>query len=175
MSSLRKCLASLKGWLLPSIQINPPVLAPMQPAENIWHGDALCFVLANNRFAETVMQLLERYVPNHVPLTEDYEDWGIEYTTEYDMLHYLQVHPQLSATRHWNEIEKTPDSIMVGSYFLSDGQLILSLTVAGNGIIEEHLFLELKQLLQSKIGLISYNYFPKFDNAAEFKALCDSL
>ncbi|RZK37852.1 MAG: hypothetical protein EOO57_04925 [Hymenobacter sp.] len=143
--------------------------------EDISYGDALCFVLANNRFAGTVMQLLERYVPNHLPLTEDYEDWGVEYATEYNMLQYLQVHPQLTATRHWNEIEKIPYNIMVGAYFLSDGQLVLSLTVAGNGIIEEKLFLEMKQLLQSEIGLLSYNYFPKFNNGAEFKALCDSL
>jgi hypothetical protein len=143
--------------------------------EDFWYGDALCFVLANNRFAETVMRLLERYVPNHIPLTEDYEDWGVEYTTECDMLQYLQAHPQLNATRHWSEVKETPDSIMVGAYFLSDGQLILSLTVAGNGIVEEQVFLEMKQLLQSEVGLISYNYFPKFSNGAEFKTLCDSL
>ena len=142
--------------------------------EEVWYGDALCFVLANNRLAETIMQLLERYVPNHLPLTEDYEDWGVEYATERGMLQYFQNHPQLNATRHWNEIEKTPDSIMAGAYFLSDGQLILSLTVTGNGIIEERLFVELKQMLQSETGLISYNYFPKFNNGAEFKALCNS-
>ena len=142
--------------------------------EEVWYGDALCFVLANNRLAETVMQLLERYVPNHLPLTEDYEDWGVEYATEYEMLLYLQNHPQLNATRHWNQIEKTPDSIMAGAYFLSDGQLILSLTVAGNGIVEEKLFTELRQMLQSETGLISYNHFPRFNNAAEFKALCNS-
>lgn len=143
--------------------------------EEVWYGDALCFVLANNRLAETVMLLLERYVPNHLPLAEDYEDWGVEYATEYDMLQYLQNHPQLNATRHWNEIEKTPDSIMAGAYFLSDGQLILSLTVAGNSVNEEKLFVELKQFLQSEIGLISYNYFPEFNNGTEFKALCNSL
>jgi hypothetical protein len=143
--------------------------------EDVWYGDALCFVLANNRLAETIMQLLKRYVPNHLPLTEDYEDWGVEYATEYDMLQYLQVHPELNATRHWSETEKTPDSIMVGAYFLADGQLILSLTVTGNGVVEEKLFLETKRLLQSEIGLISYNYFPKFNSGAEFKALCDSL
>ena len=141
--------------------------------EDVWYGDALCFVLANNRRAETVMQLLERYVPNHLPLTEDYEDWGVTYASEYDMLHYLQNHPQLRATRHWNEVKKTPDSIMAGAYSLSDGHLILSLTVLGNGIIEEKLFAELKQMLQSKTGLISYNYFPRFDNSAEFRALCN--
>lgn len=146
----------------------------METEEEVWYGDALCFVLANNRRADTVMQLLERYVPSHFPLTEDYEDFGVEYATEYDMLRYFELHPHLNATRHWNESKKARDSIMVGAYFLTDGHLVVSLTVQGNGVIEEGLYSELTQCLQSQTGLISYNYFPEFNSASKFKALCDS-
>jgi len=150
-------------------------VARVEGQEAIWYGDALCFVLATDRLAEMVVQLLEHYVPDHLPLTEDYEDWGVEYATEYAMLQYLELHPQLSATRYWSSVKERADNVMMGAHFLPDGQLVLSLTVAGNGILEEKLFHELKQLLQSEMGLMSYNYFPWFKSGAEFKALCDSL
>ena len=150
-------------------------MAGVEGQDAIWYGDALCFVLATNRRAETVTQLLAHYVPNHLPLTEDYEDWGVKYATEYAMLQYFQLHPQLSATRYWSGVEESHNSVMIGAHFLPDGQLVLSLTVAGNGILEEELFLEMKQLVQAEVGLISYNYFPRFKSGAEFKALCDSL
>ncbi len=147
----------------------------MELQGDVWHGDALCFVLANNRLADTVLKVLEKFLPNHNPIVEDYEDYGQEYDTEAAMLLYFQMHPHLHATRHWNEVEITNHRVMVGAYFTTDGQLIISLTVEGNGEIEGKLFAELKQILHSETGLISYNFFPKFKEGAGFKALCESL
>ena len=163
--------------------------------------DAICYVLANNRLANTVLQVLGRFLSYHIPITEDYEDLGVEYASEYDMLHYFQEHPELSVTRYWNGPEATPaksagsdhvnlhftrgvhqsslPEIMVGAHFLADGHLVMSLTIgADDDEIVDLTLIELKQCLQSTTGLISYaNYsnFFTFDSAAEFKAVCDSL
>ena len=57
--------------------------------------DAICYVLANDRLAETVLRVLGHFLPYHIPINEDYEDFGVEYTSEQHMLHYFQQNPQL--------------------------------------------------------------------------------
>jgi hypothetical protein len=147
--------------------------------QDVWYGDVLCFVLANNRLVDTVYAVLDRYIPNHTQLTEDAalsdEDLGVEFVDEPEMLSYFQAHLNRDATRYWQEDGKGKPNVMVGAHFTSDAQLIISLTVDGDGTIEENLFLDLKQLLQSETGFMSYNYFPEFKNGAAFQALCDSL
>ena len=162
--------------------------------------DAICYVLANDRLANTVLQVLGRFLSYHTPITEDYEDLGVEYASEYDMLHYFQEHPELRVTRYWNGPQATPaksvggdhvdlrfmrgvhqpspPQIMVGAHFLADGHLVMSLTIGEDDEIVDLALVALKQFLQSTTGLIPYaNYsnFLTFDSAAEFKAVCDSL
>ena len=147
--------------------------------QDVWYGDVLCFVLANNRLANTVYAVLNRYIPNHIQLTEDsalsYEDLGVDFGDEAEMLSYFQTHLNRNATRYWQEDGRGKPNVMVGAHFTSDAQLIISLTVDGDGTIEEILFLDLKQLLKSETSLMSYNYFPEFNNGATFKALCKSF
>ncbi|HEX8326712.1 MAG TPA: hypothetical protein VF629_04165 [Hymenobacter sp.] len=163
--------------------------------------DAICYVLANDRLANTVLQVLRRFLSYHTPITEDYEDLGVEYASEYDMLHYFQEHPELAVTRYWSGPQATPATavigghanlrfthgvseplspkIMVGAHFLADGHLVMSLTIANDDDETVDIVLaELMQFLQSTTGLISYviySNFLTFDSAAEFKAVCDSL
>ncbi|MBF9223605.1 hypothetical protein [Hymenobacter ruricola] len=157
--------------------------------------DAICYVLANDRLADTVLQVLERYLSYHNPITEDYEDFGVDYTSEYDMLRYFQEHPDLAVTRYWNGpqaiggghphispnhalLDSSAPKIMAGAHFLADGHLVISLTIESNDEAEDLMLVELKQFLQSSTGLISYvdySNFLSFDSAAEFKAICDSL
>jgi hypothetical protein len=161
--------------------------------------DAICYVLANDRLADTVLQVLGRYLAYHTPITEDYEDLGVEYATEYNMLQYFQEHPALAVTRYWNGpqslaainsnaavhrfthdvSESLHPKLMVGAHFLADGHLVMSLTVDGDDDETVDLVLaDLKQFLQSTTGLVAYaNYsnFFTFDSAVEFKTACAPL
>jgi len=146
---------------------------------DIVYGDAICFVLANNRLASTVYAVLNRYIPTYPHLTKEHElsdeEAGISFTDEAEMLLYFQNRPHRDATRYWQYAGREPNHMLVGAYFTSDGQLIFSLTVDGDGEWEEKLLAELKELLQSETGLLSYNYFPEFSDGASFKQLCQSL
>jgi hypothetical protein len=60
--------------------------------------DAICYVLANDRRADTVLRVLERFLAYHDPIIEDYEEFGVEYTSEHDMLHYFQDNPHVAVS-----------------------------------------------------------------------------
>jgi hypothetical protein len=162
--------------------------------------DAICYVLANDRLADTVSQVLEHFLFYHTPIAEDYEDLGVVYASEYDMLHYFQEHPELCVTRYWQGPPTPPavatvgghanlfftrslpvsplSKLMVGAHFLADGQLVMSVIVKADNQAEDLMLVGLKHFLQSTMGLISYvdySNFLTFDSAAEFKAICDSL
>ena len=163
-------------------------------------SDAICYVLANDRLADTVLRVLEHFLSYHTPITEDYEDLGVEYASEYDMLHYFQEHPELAITRYWQGLQVSPakaivgdhtdvrftrglpepptPKVMVGAHFLADGHLVMSVTIEADDQVEDLMLVELEQFLQSTAGFIfyiDYSNFPSFSSAAEFKAVCDSL
>lgn len=134
-------------------------------------GDALCFVLANDRKKETVYAVLNKYIPGYEKISGDYWFGGIgkEFANEDEILTYLEINKNEWGCIHWNKYNDNPDRIMVGAYFKRDNCLIMSLTVAGDDIKEVTYLEDLKRTLNSDIGIISYNYFPPFESGEDFK------
>ncbi len=85
------------------------------------------------------------------------------------MIIYFVNHPLEETTLFWNQQENNPDKIMVGAFFTSDKQLVMSLTLRADGTKENRYWQQLKQLLQSEVAIISYTLFPEFDDGEDFK------
>jgi|GEM_PF-4225014 len=61
-----------------------------------WYLDAICLVLANDRKVSTVYAVLDHFLPNHLPITEDFylndEDLGLAVPDEASMLRHFAIH-----------------------------------------------------------------------------------
>jgi hypothetical protein len=135
-------------------------------------GDALCFCLAPSRTRETIYSVLDKFVPGYKKIDGDYS-FNLQIETTFDdedqILTHLEVNKTERGTIHWNTPIESLDNVTVGAYFTSDEQLILSVTVLGDGQKEETYFNDLKTILHSSVGLISYNQIPDFKDGEDFK------
>lgn len=132
----------------------------------------MCFCLSPIRTRETVYSVLDRFVPGHKKIDGDYSfNLQIEMTfsDEEHVLTYLEENLTIAGTIHWSSTNDNSDNMTVGAYFTTDGQLILSLTILGDGQKEQTCLNDLKTILQSEVGLISYNQFPPFKNGEDFE------
>ncbi len=142
--------------------------------DDIWYGDALCFVMATNRKKETIYSILNEFAPDHQKIESDYvfnsEFEDMVFENEDSILTFLEENTTVRGTIYWKD--KYPHYAMTGAHFTSDGSLILSLTIEADGTKEDSYLADLKRRLQSEIGIIYYNLFPNFINGEKFKALC---
>jgi hypothetical protein len=136
-------------------------------------GDALCFVLADNRSKENVFLVLNKYIPDYEKIQADNYSFNLtnemEFETEEQMIEYLVMTKGEHGTLYWNKKENNPHRIMVGAHFTTDGELIMSLTLPGDDVKEEKYLEDLKRTLNSDTGVIYYNCFPDFKDGADFR------
>ena len=136
-------------------------------------GDALCFVLADKRLKDNVFLVLNKYIPNYEKIQADDYNFNVtnelEFVTEEQMIEYLVMAKGEKGTLYWNKKNNNTDRIVVGAHFTTDGELIMSLTLHGDGMKEKKYLEDLKKTLNSDSGMISYNWFPDFEDGADFK------
>jgi hypothetical protein len=140
--------------------------------DSIIYGDALCFVLSPNRTRHTVNLVLNKFIPGYRKIEGDYafnSTTDLTFEDEEGILRYLEKTTTERGTIHWNKENDNPDNVMIGAYFTTDGQLIFSLTILGDGNKEEKYLDDLKLTLDSNIGVIYYNQFPDFENGEDFR------
>ena len=139
------------------------------------YGDALCFVLSASRTSHAVKLVLNKFIPGYKEIDGDYAfnlNTDQTFDSEENVLRYLENAKSEAGTIHWKKETDNPDKIMVGAYFTSDGHLILSITLHADGSKEEKYFNELRGILTSDVGMISYNQFPEFKDGEDFKNRC---
>jgi len=134
--------------------------------------DAVCAVLAPERTKDVIRLVLMNYIPAYEPLRGDYafpaDDDSYVFTSEDEMLDYFISHPTQAQVFFWNQGKQNPSRIMVGAFLTTDEQLIVSLTLPADGEREQAYLAELKALLDSSVGVISYQIPPPFDDGADF-------
>jgi len=134
--------------------------------------DIICSVIANECSKDIIDLVLNYFVPNYKGINLDYcnppDNEGYEFKSEDEMINYFIDNKEFSQTFYWNKYQSNPDKIMVGANILSDDKLVISLTVDGTKETEQKYYLELKKLLKSDIGVISYIDPPEYDDGEDF-------
>ncbi|WP_337964625.1 hypothetical protein [uncultured Flavobacterium sp.] len=134
--------------------------------------DLICQVFAGKKSKSTIELVLNTFIPGYEKLNTDYtckpEDKEYVFKTEDEMINYFIENSQLSQTFYWNKYHDNPDNIMVGANITKDDKLIISLTIDGNEVTEKLYFEKLKEILNSKIGVITYFNPAEYDNGQDF-------
>lgn len=137
--------------------------------------DAICSVLASSRDQANILRVLEFYLPNRTKLNGDYCEHptnpGHVFEDEEEIIKYFETNISEEVTLYWNN---HAEKIMVGAYFTKDGMLIMSITMGADGKKEELMLHELQGLLNSEVGMITYNSLPNVGSGEEFKRLADA-
>lgn len=135
--------------------------------------DIVCSILANENSSKVIYDVLNKFLPNYEKLNLDYtnppNDENYEFKSEDEMLNYFVEHKEFAQTFYWNKYQDNPGKIMVGANITDDDKLIMSLTFNGTNETEQKYYLELKSILNSEIGVISYVNPAEFENGEDFK------
>lgn len=134
--------------------------------------DVVCSVIANECSKDIIDKVLCHFLPNHKEINLDYcnppDNLNYQFKSEDEMIRYFIDHKNLSQTFYWNQDNDNPHKIMVGASILSDDKLVMSLTLNGTKQIYHKYLVELKHMLHSDIGVISYVDPPEYKNGADF-------
>lgn len=134
--------------------------------------DIICSVIANECSKDIIDLVLNYFIPNYEEINLDYcnppDNEEYEFKFEDEMINYFIDNKEFSQTFYWNKYQDNPDKIMVGANILSDDKLVMSLTVDGTEETKQKYYLELKNLLKSDIGVISYIDPPEYDDGEDF-------
>lgn len=134
--------------------------------------DIVCSVIANECQYETIIEVLNHFIPGYEKINSDYcnppDNKEHEFKSEKEMTTYFIYNKGFEQSFYWNKKENNPDKIMVGANIMSDDKLIISLTFDGNEKTKQKYYLELKKLLKSEIGVISYVNPPEYDDGEDF-------
>lgn len=116
--------------------------------------------------------VLTTFIPDYERLSGDYtfppDDEDYVFASEDEMLEHFISNPTYETNFFWNQYKENPNQIMVGAFFTTDEQLIISLTLPANGEHEIAYLAKLKALLGSDVGVISWPNPPVFDDGADF-------
>ncbi|AZA82938.1 hypothetical protein C1637_17665 [Chryseobacterium lactis] len=134
--------------------------------------DIIYQVYAGKKSRKIIDLILATFIPDYEKLNPDYackpNDQNYIFKTEDEMVNYFIGNTGISQTFYWNKYQDNPYHIMVGANITDDDQLIISLTIAGNDEIGEKYFSQLKEILQSNIGIISYIDPVEYENGKDF-------
>jgi len=137
-----------------------------------YNREIICSALANECSKSIIDMVLNHFIPNYEKINLDYccppDDDNYEFKSEDEMINYFIDNKNFRQTFYWKQYKGNPDNIMVGADILSDDKLVISLTVDGNNETEQKYYLELKKLLKSDIGVISYVNPPEYDSGQDF-------
>jgi hypothetical protein len=132
----------------------------------------ICQVYAGQKAKRTINLILDKFIPGYDKLNSDYAskpgDNDYVFKTEEEMINYFIDNSGLTQTFYWNKYSDNPDHIMIGANITDDDRLIISLTMDGDDATAKKHFAQLKDLLNSKIGTISYINPADYNNGQDF-------
>lgn len=145
----------------------------------IFMRDIICQVYAGEKSLHKIQLVLDKFLPEYEPLNLDYaskiDDQKYVFGSEYEMLAHFIDTPNVIQTFYWNQAENNPDRIMVGANITVDNKLIMSLTFNGTHEMESKYLDELKVVLQSTIGIVSYIDPAYYESGKDFCDSCASI
>jgi hypothetical protein len=135
--------------------------------------DVVCSVLARERSQAVIETVLSKFLPKREVLAADYavspNAPDYPFANEREMLDYFTENMDLSQSFFWNQKLENPDRLMVGAIFTCDGGLVMTITVPSRDKLPEHYLVQLKQALNSMIGVMWYHDPPPFADAKDFR------
>jgi len=134
--------------------------------------DIVCQVYAGQKSKKTIDQVLNTFIPGYQKLNLDYaskpDDIDSIFQSEEEMINYFVDKSGITQTFYWNKYHDNPNKIMVGADITEDDKLIMSLTIDADKSVALKFLAELKVLLNSKIGVISYINPADYKNGKDF-------
>lgn len=134
--------------------------------------DIVCQVYAGQKSKKTIDLVLNIFLPGYEQLNLDYTypryDQNYIFKTEDEMIDYFIENPALEQTFYWNKYHDNPDKIMVGANITYDDKLVISLTMDTTEDKKNMYFDQLKKVLQSDIGIITYVYPADYEDGEDF-------
>lgn len=135
-------------------------------------NDIICQVYAGQKSKKTIDLILDTFIPGYEKLNLDYasnpDDTKYIFKSEEEMINYFINRSGLTQTFYWNKPNDNTDKIMVGANITADDKLIMSLTIDADESSATKFFTRLKDLLNSKIGVISYFNPADYENGKDF-------
>ncbi len=134
--------------------------------------EIVCQAYFDGKSSEKIFSLLHLYLPKHEPLNLDYtsrSDSEKDFESNKEMIDYFVDKEHVQQTFYWNQHQDNPDKIMFGVNITNDNKTIFSLTIDGTIALAEIYLKDLKQRLNSDIGVITFVNPAEYDSGADFK------
>ncbi len=134
--------------------------------------EIVCQAYFDGKSSEKIFSLLHLYLPKHEPLNLNYTyrmdgDKGFE--SDKEMIDYFVNTDCIQQIFYWNQNIDNPDRISFGVNITDDNKTIFSLTIDGTIALAEIYLHDLKQKLDSDIGIITFVNPAEYENGLEFK------
>lgn len=134
--------------------------------------DIVCQVYFDGKSTEKIFELLNLYLPKYEPLNLDYTsrmDSEEGFTTNKEMIDYFVNTDHIDQTFYWNQYVNNPCKISFGVNITDDNKTVISLTIDGTITFAEIYLNDLKQRLNSDIGVITFFNPAEYKNGLDFK------
>lgn len=134
--------------------------------------DIVCQVYFDGKSSEKIFSLLNLYLPKYEPLNLDYtyrQDSEKGFESNEEMIEYFVDTDYISQTFYWSQNINNPDNIYFGVNLTDDNKTVFSLTIDGTIALAEIYLHDLKQKLNSDIGVITFVNPAEYDNGLDFK------
>jgi len=134
--------------------------------------EIVCQLCFDGKSSEKIFSLLNLYLPKYEPLNLDYTSRrnskkGFESNEE--MIEYFVNTDHINQTFYWGQYVDNPDKIWFGVNIKDDNKTIFSLTIDGTIALAEIYLHDLKQKLNSDIGVITFVNPAEYENGTDFK------
>ncbi|MBL7881849.1 MAG: hypothetical protein JNN23_18595 [Chryseobacterium gambrini] len=134
--------------------------------------DIVCQVYFDGKSTENFFELLNLYLPKYEPLNLDYTsrmDSEEGFSSNKEMIDYFVNNDHVAQTFYWNQYTDNPDRILFGVNITDDNKTVFSLTIDGTITLAEIYLNDLKQRLNSDIGVITFFNPAEYKNGLDFK------
>ncbi len=134
--------------------------------------DIVCQVYYDGKSSEKIFELLKLYLPKYEPLNLDYTfrvDSDKGFSSNQEMIDYFVNTDNVDTTFYWNQLSDNPNNISFGVNITDDNKTIFSLTIDGTITLAEIYLNDLKQRLNSDIGVITFVDPANYENGIDFK------
>ncbi|SIT26023.1 hypothetical protein [Chryseobacterium gambrini] len=134
--------------------------------------DIVCQVYFDGKSTEKIFELLNLYLPKYEPLNLDYTsrmDSEEGFSSNKEMIDYFVNTDHVAQTFYWNQYIDNPDRILFGVNITDDNKTVFSLTIDGTIKLAEIYLNDLKQRLNSDIGVITFFNPAEYENGLDFK------
>ncbi|REC52084.1 MULTISPECIES: hypothetical protein [Chryseobacterium] len=135
-------------------------------------NDIVCQVYFDGKSTEKIFELLNLYLPKYEPLNLDYTsriDSEEGFSSNKEMIDYFVSTDHIDQTFYWNQYIDNPDRISFGVNITDDNKTVFSLTIDGTIKLAEIYLNDLKQRLNSDIGVITFFNPAEYKNGLDFK------